>query len=283
MSDPGWYPPIEGAHWQPPAEDFPTSAVEPQQAPATATVARNWVVPAALAVGAAGVASAVTLGVVLWPRQEPAPAPPTIATAPQPATTTSAPQPAEAVAEAVQSAMQEDLDDDPDLPSLKVTNVRLVHKSGNEYKGIATVRTSDGELHDVPVDVTADDANLLWETPPGAFAFAADELPPPPPVRPPPPPRVTVPPPAPSGPLENFKLCPSGLSGAASADTSCAFADNVRAAWYSTPGSTVMAYSPVTQQSYLMTCAPATTDVWSEAKRCVGTNAHGTLLVVYIE
>lgn len=169
MSDPGWYPPIEGAHWRP-AEDFPTSPVEPEPAPAKAN--RNWVVPAALAVGAAGVASAVTLGVVLWPRQETAPAPPTItgSPAPPPAPTTSAPQPAEAVAEAVQSSMQEDLDDDPDLPSLKVTKVRLVHKSGNEYKGIATVRTSDGESHDVPVDVTADDDNLLWETPPGAFA-----------------------------------------------------------------------------------------------------------------
>ena len=44
-----------------------------------------------------------------------------------------------------------------------------------------------------------------------------------------------------------------------------------------------MAYSPVTHQSYLMTCGPATTDVWAEAKRCVGTNAHGTLLVVYID
>ena len=46
MSDPGWYPPIEGAHWQPRAEDFPTSEVEPQPAPATAkgTGKRNWVV-----------------------------------------------------------------------------------------------------------------------------------------------------------------------------------------------------------------------------------------------
>ncbi len=276
MSDPGWYPPIEGAHWQRPAEDFPTSAVEPEPAPATAK--RNWVVPAALAVGAAGVASAVTL-VVLWPRQETAPAPPTIATATQPAPSTSALQSAEVVSHAVQSSMQKDLDSDPDLPSLKVTKVTLVHKSGNEYKGIATVRTSDGELHDVQVDVTADDANLLWETTPGAFAFAYDEPPPPPPtVRPPPPP-----PPAPSSPVENFKLCPSGLSGAASEDTSCAFADNVRAAWYSTPGSTVMAYSPVTHVSYLMTCAPATTDIWPEAERCVGTNAQGTLLIVYID
>ncbi|MGV0848583.1 hypothetical protein [Mycolicibacterium phlei] len=177
--------------------------------------------------------------------------------------------------------MQKDFDSDPDLSGLKVTKVTLVHKSGNEYKGIATVRTSDGESHDVPVDVTADDNNLLWETPPGALAFAYP--PPPSPTVKPPPPPVVVPPPPASAPLENFKVCPSGLSGVASDDTSCAFADNVRVAWYSSPGSAVMAYSPVTGQMYLMHCAPAITDVWSEAKRCVGTNAHGTLLIVYID
>ncbi|WP_131588683.1 hypothetical protein [Mycolicibacterium phlei] len=276
MSDPGWwYPPVEGARWQGPTENFPTSDREPEPAAAHTKAKRDWVVPAALAVGAAGVASAVTLGVVLWPRQATAPVPPTIATAPvpPPISTTSAPQSAEYVAKGVQASMQEEFDSDPDLSGLKVTKVGLVHKSGNEYKGIATVRTPDGESHDVPVDVTADDDNLLWETPPGALAFAY----------PPPPQPVVIPPPPASAPLENFKVCPSGLTGVASADTSCAFADNVRAAWYSSPGSAVMAYSPVTGQMYLMRCAPATTDVWAEAQRCVGTNARGALLVVYID
>ena len=178
------------------------------------------------------------------------------------------------ISKAVQSSMQKDFDTDPDLSGLKVIKVRLVHKGGNEYKGIATVRTSDGERHDVPVDVTADDNNTLWETPPGAFAFVHEKPPPPPVVQPPPPS---------SGPVENFKICPSGLSGVASDDTSCAFADSVRSAWYSNPGPTVMAYSPVTHQSYAMHCAPAVTDVWSAAQRCVGMNAQGTILVVYIE
>lgn len=272
MSEPGWYPPVEGAHWQQPAENYPAPE------PPVPTKRRNWLVPTALAVGAAGIASAVTLAVVLWPRQSTAPSPPTVAapTSTQPpAPTTSTPPSIDMIADSVQSSMQKHFNSDPDLSGLKVTKVRLVHKSGNEYKGIATVRTSDGELHDVPIDVTADEDNTLWETPPGAFAFAHDKPPPPPPVVKPPPPA--------SNPVENFKICPSGLSGVASDDTSCAFADSVRASWYSSPGSTVMAYSPVTHQSYAMHCVPAVTDVWPGAKRCVGTNAQGTTLIVYIE
>ena len=49
---------------------------------------------------------------------------------------------------------------------------------------------------------------------------------------------------------ENFTICPSGLSGVSTADTSCAFADNVRRAWYSQPGTIVTAYSPVTGLAY---------------------------------
>jgi len=175
--------------------------------------------------------------------------------------------------------MQRNLDSDPDFKGLglKVVDVTLVHKSGNEYKGIATVRTLDGVSHDVPVDVTADGANTMWETPKGAFSFV-ESVPPPPP--PPAAPRLPV---AAPGSVENFKICPSGLSGVASDDTSCAFADSVRSSWYSDPGPVVVAYSPVTQQSYVMHCAPAVTDVWRDAVRCAGVNAQGTALVVYID
>src|SRR4051794_36209093 len=92
--------------------------------------------------------------------------------------------------------------------------------------------------------------------------------------------RFTSPPAV--GPVENFKICPSGLSGVASDETSCAFADSVRSSWYSQPGVSVIAYSPVTHQSYVMTCAPATTNVWPGTKRCSGVNAQGTILIVYI-
>lgn len=146
-----------------------------------------------MAVGVAGVTAAVILAVVWWPRGSvstaptsvPSPDPVTIQqVAPTPTTL-----PAEAIASSVRSSMQHDLDSDPDLRGLglKVVDVTLVHKSGNEYKGIATVRTRDGVSHDVPVDVTADDANTLWETPKGAFSFVDDR--PPPPAAAPPRPR----------------------------------------------------------------------------------------------
>ncbi|WP_237165957.1 hypothetical protein [Mycolicibacterium peregrinum] len=184
--------------------------------------------------------------------------------------------------------MQSKLDTDPDLSPLhlKVIHVDLVNKAGNEYKGIATVKTSRGMAHDVAIDVTADGDKAVWEAAPGAFLFAVQDMPtqaPAPTAAPPPPPPPALPPPPPSpGPVENFNICPSGSSGVASDDTSCAFADNVRASWYSQPGLTVLAYSPVTQQSYLMTCVPATTNVWPAAKRCSGVNAQGTTLIVYI-
>jgi hypothetical protein len=80
-----------------------------------------------------------------------------------------------------------------------------------------------------------------------------------------------------------FTVCPSGMSGVSTDDTSCAFADNVRWAWYSQPGNIVTAYSPVTHQSYTMQCTPAATTFWTVAKRCVGVNSYGVGLIVFID
>ena len=82
---------------------------------------------------------------------------------------------------------------------------------------------------------------------------------------------------------ENFTICPSGMSGVSTADTSCASADNVRRAWYSQPGNIVTAYSPVTHQSYTMQCTPTATTFWPVAKRCVGVNSYGVGLIVFID
>ncbi len=88
---------------------------------------------------------------------------------------------------------------------------------------------------------------------------------------------------APAANAEVFSVCPSGMSGVSTDDTSCAFADNVRWAWYSQPGTIVTAYSPVTNQSYSMQCTPTETTYWDVAKRCVGINSYGVGLVVYID
>ena len=82
---------------------------------------------------------------------------------------------------------------------------------------------------------------------------------------------------------ENFNICPSGESGVSTADTSCAFADNVRWAWYSQPGTIVTAYSPVTGLYYTMQCTSTSTTYWYEAKRCVGVNSYGVGLIVFVD
>ncbi|WP_233211113.1 hypothetical protein [Mycobacterium sp. shizuoka-1] len=251
-------------------------AAEPEPVP-VADSKRRWLVPAgigmAVVVAAVG-ATLLTLRTVAKPAAVPAPVTVTsVAPPPVPASPTYSP--VEMVQADVKVSMQKKLDSDPDLKRLrlKVVDVMLVHKDGNEYKGIAHVRSKDGVVHDVPVEVTSDERNTMWETPPGSLDFAQDEPSPPPPVAAPPV----------SSPGETFKICPSGVTGVASADTSCAFADNVRSSWYASPGSAINAYSPVTDQSYLMRCVATATDIWPTATRCAGTNAQGTVLVVYFD
>jgi hypothetical protein len=83
---------------------------------------------------------------------------------------------------------------------------------------------------------------------------------------------------------ETVHICPSGVSGYVTADTSCPFADNVRAAWYAQPGHVIYVYSPVTGLMYTMDCNPdAWTGRWGEAKRCVGMSGGGDTLIVYVD
>ncbi len=295
VTEPGWYPdPLggqgarywNGSQWdgaiqaRPPTG--PLEFPEPPPTPTTETTEKSrrlwplWV---------SGLAVVIAFGSAVFVLTRPAGETPKVAVTITP-TTTPAPtvSKADQVAADVKSSMQSKLDTDPDLSPLhlKVMHVDLVNKAGNEFKGIATVKTSRGTTHDVPIDVTADGDNTIWEAAPGAFLFALQDRPTPTPAAPPPAP-VRLPPP-PAGLLESIKVCPSGLTGVATDDTSCAFADSVRAAWYSQPGTTVVAYSPVTHQSYLMTCTTATTNnPWPNPKRCSGVNAQGTILIVYID
>ena len=87
---------------------------------------------------------------------------------------------------------------------------------------------------------------------------------------------------APDANADEFIVCPSGVTGVATEDTSCAFADNVRAAWLTQPGAVVSAYSPITQQSYLMQCDSTVTSSWPSALRCTGVNSYGVSLIVFI-
>lgn len=83
---------------------------------------------------------------------------------------------------------------------------------------------------------------------------------------------------------ENFTVCPSGSTGVASADTSCAFAEAVRTSFYWNPSWTVFAKSPVTGKYYTMQCSRTDTTGtgWSDSKRCFGLSDGGDALIVYI-
>jgi hypothetical protein len=99
----------------------------------------------------------------------------------------------------------------------------------------------------------------------------------PPPVtvtQPPAPPPVTVTaPPA----NETFIICPDGHSGVATGVTSCQFAMNVRQSYLSGGGPTVIAYSPVTGDTYQMQCLSGYTShlnngLTVNSVRCTGGN-----------
>ena len=121
-----------------------------------------------------------------------------------------------------------------------------------------------------------------WALPPissAAPSKVAEPAPSTPPV-PAPPATSTVtvaapPPPAPPPTEGMFAICPSGHSGVATTVTSCAFADNVRRAYLAQGGPDVLAYSPVTGDTYNMECIGGFTAHLSDgevlqAVRCTG-------------
>lgn len=88
----------------------------------------------------------------------------------------------------------------------------------------------------------------------------------------PPPVTVTAPPAH-----ETFLICPDGHSGVATGVTSCQFAMNVRDSYLRQGGPTVIAYSPVTGDSYEMDCRAGysshlATGSTVDSVRCVGGN-----------
>lgn len=79
----------------------------------------------------------------------------------------------EDLADQTKQSMQKHMDTDPKLVPYHVVvkEVALVHSSGNEYTGFATVQPLRGDSRKVPVTVTSDGDQSIWQCPPGAFAF----------------------------------------------------------------------------------------------------------------
>ena len=82
----------------------------------------------------------------------------------------------EDIGETVKTSMQATLSADSNFKehNLKVENVQVLKKGDNAYRGLASI-SYKGTSHDVPVEVTVDGKNVMWEVAPGAFMFIAQE------------------------------------------------------------------------------------------------------------
>jgi hypothetical protein len=83
-------------------------------------------------------------------------------------------QSTEQIGETVKKSMQQKFDSDSQFKEwhLSVTSVQVLKQGENRYQGMATVM-HEGESHDVPVEITADGSNVMWQAPSGSFMFVA--------------------------------------------------------------------------------------------------------------
>jgi len=82
----------------------------------------------------------------------------------------------EQIGQTAKMSMQETFDKDPQFSNwgLQVTNVHVLRQGDNRYQGIATV-IHKGQFHDIPVEITADGSNIIWQVAPGSFMFVAQK------------------------------------------------------------------------------------------------------------
>lgn len=82
----------------------------------------------------------------------------------------------EEIAETVKTSMQQTLSSDAQFKEfdLKVVHVKVIKQGDSSYKGLAAV-DYEGEVHTVPVEITVDGSNVMWEAKPGAFMFVAQK------------------------------------------------------------------------------------------------------------
>ncbi|WP_293001559.1 hypothetical protein [Mycobacterium sp.] len=77
----------------------------------------------------------------------------------------------------VKESMQQTFRSDPNFSKyqLTVSKVDVMHKSGNDYEGLATVHSPKPVDHQVAIHVTAEGDKMMWQSDPGAFVWAAME------------------------------------------------------------------------------------------------------------
>lgn len=80
----------------------------------------------------------------------------------------------EELSQGVRDSMQQTFNTNADYKEykLQVSSVDVIQESENKFKGIAHVNF-DGSIHDVPVEITVDGKQFMWNSEPGAFTFIA--------------------------------------------------------------------------------------------------------------
>jgi hypothetical protein len=80
---------------------------------------------------------------------------------------------------------------------------------------------------------------------------------------------------APSASASVFTMCPSGNAGVVGGHTSCAFAENVQRVFWGSGANRFVAYSPVTGERYVMTCAGLYTAYFNSGAVRTTTHCYG--------
>ena len=71
----------------------------------------------------------------------------------------------EEIGDRVTATMQAKFNNDPKFKPLNISvnSIKVIHKKDNEYEGLVNV-TSDGDDHNLLIDITADKKNVIWKS-----------------------------------------------------------------------------------------------------------------------
>ena len=80
------------------------------------------------------------------------------------------------IAETVKESMQDEFNSSSDFSKygLRVTDVKVIKKNKNSYKGISSI-IYKGSSHNVGIDIVVDGDYVMWEAPPGSFFFITQQ------------------------------------------------------------------------------------------------------------
>ncbi len=81
------------------------------------------------------------------------------------------------ISETVKTSMQQTLATSPQFRKygLTVQKVDVIKGPDHQHKAIASIM-HEGERHDVPITINENEGKVLWEAPPGSFAFLAETM-----------------------------------------------------------------------------------------------------------